>query len=318
MERPVRAAPVMTRSKLLLEVTSEMVGVRGFTPQQARLQLRRQGAANPWEFDLFASDAPSVFDEVASGKVQLGMINPADVLTLAYRGTGPFKEPIPVRTISVIPSWDAFLFAIGERTGLTSLAQIGEQRYPLKIAMRAQPDHSDYLYVNEVFRALGFSLDDLLSWGGAIVPMGFPPPDASAVDRGEIEAIFDEAIGSWTGFALDHGMRLIPLEEPLLQKLEAQGFRRHRMRSEEHDRLPPGIDLPTLDFSGWPVFTRADVPDDFVRLFCDALEARKDRIPWQGEGPLPLERMCIGTPDAPLTAPLHPAAEQFWRERGYL
>ncbi len=49
-----------------------------------------------------------------------------------------------------------------------------------------------------------------------------------------------------------------------------------------------------------------------------ALEARKDRIPWQGEGPLPLERMCRDTPETPLDIPLHPAAERFWHDRGYL
>ncbi len=41
----------------------------------------------------------------------------------------------------------------------------------------------------------------------------------------------------------------------------------------------------------------------------------EDRIPWEG---LPLERMCRHTLEGPLDIPLHPAAESFWRERGYL
>jgi len=48
------------------------------------------------------------------------------------------------------------------------------------------------------------------------------------------------------------------------------------------------------------------------------LEARKDRILWQGQGPLPLEHMCRDTPEGPLDLPLHPAAERFWRAQGYL
>ena len=39
---------------------------------------------------------------------------------------------------------------------------------------------------------------------------------------------------------------------------------------------------------------------------------------WQGEGPLPLERMCRDSPGAPLVVPLHPAAETYWRSLGYL
>ena len=74
----------------------------------------------------------------------------------------------------------------------------------------------------------------------------------------------------------------------------------------------------TLDFSGFPVYTRADVSDDVVTALCAALEASKERIPWQGEGPLPLDRMCRDTPDGPLDVPLHPAAERFWRQKGYI
>jgi len=38
----------------------------------------------------------------------------------------------------------------------------------------------------------------------------------------------------------------------------------------------------------------------------------------QQPGPLPLDRMCIDVPDAPMDVPLHPAAQRFWRECGYL
>jgi len=75
-----------------------------------------------------------------------------------------------------------------------------------------------------------------------------------------------------------------------------------------------GHDVPTLDFSGWPVYTHADAPEDLVAGFCRAIEVCSDRIPWQGEGPLPLDRMCSDTPEAPLPIPLHPAADRYWRE----
>jgi TRAP-type uncharacterized transport system substrate-binding protein len=74
----------------------------------------------------------------------------------------------------------------------------------------------------------------------------------------------------------------------------------------------------TIDFSGWPLFCHAEATDELVERFCAGIEDRKDRIPWEGPGPLPLERMCGSHPDAPLDVPLHPAAERFWREQGYL
>jgi hypothetical protein len=44
----------------------------------------------------------------------------------------------------------------------------------------------------------------------------------------------------------------------------------------------------------------------------------KDKIPWTGEGPLPLYLMCKDSEDGPLTIPLHSAAEQSWKDQGYL
>ena len=54
------------------------------------------------------------------------------------------------------------------------------------------------------------------------------------------------------------------------------------------------------------------------RDFCRALDASKDRIPWAEDAPLPLAQMVRDTPEGHLEVPLHPAAEKFWRERGYL
>ena len=48
------------------------------------------------------------------------------------------------------------------------------------------------------------------------------------------------------------------------------------------------------------------------------LVARKHNIPWEGEGPLPVERMCQDAADTPIDVPLHPAAERYWRKCGFL
>ena len=106
------------------------------------------------------------------------------------------------------------------------------------------------------------------------------------------------------------------LDEAMLTQLEALGFRRAMLPKAHYLRLE--TDVPTLDFSGFPVYTHANVPDAIVTAVCAALEARKETIIWQESGPLPLERMCRDTLAGPLNIPLHPAAERFWRERGYL
>ncbi|HLQ34128.1 MAG TPA: TAXI family TRAP transporter solute-binding subunit [Chloroflexota bacterium] len=312
------AIPATTRSRLMLEVASELVGEADWFQRQAKVSLREQGAAG-WPLTMFAGDTPSAIDEVVEGRAQIAIVNPAEPLTLAYRGTGPFPEPLPVRVITVIPSEDQMAFAVTESSGIRSIEDIGARRFPLRMGMRAQRDHSSHWFVNQVFGAAGFSLDDVIAWGGEVqylarIPQA--PERIEAVRRGGVDAIFDEAVNRWLYPALDAGMRLLPLSGSLLGKLEAMGFRRGIVAQKDYPKLPE--DVLSLDFSGWPVFTQTDAPDELIADFCAALEKRKHTIPWQGPGPLPLERMCLDAPDTPLHVPFHPAAERFWRQRGYL
>jgi TRAP-type uncharacterized transport system substrate-binding protein len=302
----------------MLEVASELVGGDGWPYKQARVLLREQGAAE-WAVNFFGSDSPQAIWEVGEKKADLAIVNPAAPVTLAVRGQGPFKEPLPLRAVTVIPSLDRIGFAVSKRTGLASLEAIRERRFPLRVSLRGHPDHSVHLFIREALAAAGFTLEDITRWGGEVryddrVANG--PRRMEALASGQIDAISDEAVGLWGDQALEADMRFLSLDEPLLEKLEAMGFRRATMTKRQCSKLED--DVLTLDFSGWLVFTRADVPDEVVRAFCRGLEARKDKIPWQGEGPLPLEKMCRDTPEGPLDIPLHPAAAEYWRERGYL
>jgi TRAP-type uncharacterized transport system substrate-binding protein len=120
----------------------------------------------------------------------------------------------------------------------------------------------------------------------------------------------------WAARAIKLGMKFLPIEEPKLKELEAMGMRRVAITKEEFPGLPE--DVWTVDFSGWPVFCMENLDDRIVTQFCQALENRKDRIPWYGEGPMRLDLMCQDTKEGPMMIPLHPAAEAFWREHGYI
>jgi TRAP-type uncharacterized transport system substrate-binding protein len=268
---------------------------------------------------MIASDGPAAIELVACGEMQLAISNPAIYLALAVRGTGPYKDSIPLRAITVIPSPDQLAFAVTEKSGLQSLYEIRERRAPLRISLRGQRDHALHPIVNAVLAAAGFSLDDIVSWGGQVrYDDGLPMKSNrfGALQRGEVDMIVDEAVRGWVNSALDAGMRILPLDDAILTKLEALGLRRALMLKARYPKLD--ADLPTLDFSGFAVYTHASVSDAIVTSICAALEARKDRIGWQEPGPLPVEIMCRDSADGPLVIPLHPAAERFWRGRGYL
>ncbi len=314
----MRTHPHTTRSRLMLEVASQLVSRKDFPYLQARTSLREQGA-DEWPLTLFASDSPATIDEVAAGKVQFAIINPSMILKLAALGSAPFKEPIPLRVIAVLPALDQMVFAVKRETGLISFSDIRARKFPLRVSLRAQPDHSLHLIVDHVLKAAGFSLDDIVSWGGKVrydAGMAYGANRIGAMQRGDIDAIFDEGASAWGNMALELGMTFLALDESILQRLETVGLRRGLIEKKSFPHL--SADVPTLDFSGWPIYTHRDTTDAFVADFCRALEESKECIPWAQEGPLPLAQMVRDTPEGHLEVPLHTAAERYWRERGYL
>jgi TRAP-type uncharacterized transport system substrate-binding protein len=314
----MRTHPHTTRSRLMLEVASELVKRRDWPYLQARVSLREQGS-DQWPVTLFGSDSPATIREVASGKVQFAIINPSMILKMAALGSIPFTEPLPLRSIAVLPSSDQMLFAVARETGLESFSDILQRRFPLKVSLRGQPDHSLHTITNHVLAAAGFSLEDIVSWGGEVrYDAGMPYSDnrIGAAQRREIHAIFDEGASTWGNMALELGMTFLSLDEDLLRRLEEVGLRRGLIERSNFPKL--ANDVPTLDFSGWPIYTHQNTADHLVTDFCRALEASKDRIPWASDAPLPLGQMVRDTPEGHLEVPLHPAAERFWRELGYI
>lgn len=283
-------------------------------------------AANGGTLSLFASDNPEGIHAVVEGRTAMALVNPSVMLTLAYRGHGPFREPQPVRAIAVIPSYDLFAFVVTPETGLTSLEDVRARNFPLKISLRGQRNHSLYPILDCVLTAAGFSLDDVLRWGGSIHhETGFDSPERSGFSsparfemakNGTINAIFDEAVYRWLDEAQKLGMRVLPLGERTIENLLPLGFRANVLDRATYPRLD--ADVATIDFSGFAMFVRTDAPDDLVTSICAGLDLRRASIPWEGFGPLPIADMCRDTPDGPLDVPLHPAAHRYWHEKGYI
>lgn len=314
--------PNVTRSRVVLEIASEMAGgdVPDAVPDYILPKLQLQRARGGKAVTLSASSSAEGIFAVAARELDLAMINPAAVLAVALRGQGIFKEPMPVRAIAVIPSWDAFVFAVRPETGLERFEDIAARKPKLRILMRSTPDHSLHFMFDDVAAAAGFSRDDIARWGGEVRKAGSVPwphtPTFKALISGEVDAIFDEAAHSWVPQALDAGIKILPLAEATVNKLEAMGYRRAVLPRSAYPKLPR--DALSLDFSGWTIFVHADADDALVTRLCAGLDARKARIAWEEPGALPVERMAREALDTPQTVPLHPAAERFWRSRGYL
>jgi TRAP-type uncharacterized transport system substrate-binding protein len=268
----------------------------------------------------FAADGFHELRAVAEGKISVAWINPSVAATLAFKGKGPFSKPLPIRTLAVFPSYDVVGFAVRASAGLTSLAEIKQKKVPLRLSTgqttKRALSHSPTMFtVTAVMKAVGFTVADIKRWGGKIQSVSRPShPDRRApMDNGTFDAVFDEGIKSWGQTALDQGFRYLPVEGQVLERLTAMGYRRSVVPKSRFQGM--NEDVNTVDFSGWPMVVRTDMPEEVAYALCEAIAARK--IPTDNYKPLDVSQLCADE-EAPRGVPFHPGAEHFYRERGYL
>ena len=108
---------------------------------------------------------------------------------------------------------------------------------------------------------------------------------------------------------------LLPLQPSVFAEMEHLGFPGTTIPKSAFPALD--ADVPALEFGGWPLFCRADFPDELAYAVVKAIDARKDTMPVDGDR-FDMSRICRNTEEGPMCAPLHPGAERYYRENGYL
>jgi TRAP-type uncharacterized transport system substrate-binding protein len=164
-----------------------------------------------------------------------------------------------------------------------------------------------------VLALYGFSLADIESWGGKLHMSG-SPGDARRMEplrNGTLDAIFDEALVIWFDESLKHDLVPLALEPDIFAQAAALGWRRAIAPKSKF----PGLaqDHPCLDYSGWPLYASAALPEQTVYEVCAAFAARADEIPWE-DSYTDIGQVWRDTPATPIDVPLHPGAERWLRE----
>jgi TRAP-type uncharacterized transport system substrate-binding protein len=269
----------------------------------------------PWL--RLATGSAILAEGVVKGDVEAAFVNPSALLTQAYRGVGLFKTPLPVRIICNYPSWDRFVMAFHPRAGIRSVADIKAKKYPLRVSVREDPTHSTIVLIDQLFALHGFTLADIESWGGKLVRCGGPGDERRRLEpmaRGEIDAVFDEGIKVWLSEALAAGLAPIGFDASEYEQLGKLGWRRVTVPKSVFPGLPHDVD--TLDFSGWPIYCNASLPEQMAYDICAAVAARDVEMPWEKMAGGNAIQAVTETDATPMDVPLHPGAERWLREQG--
>lgn len=264
---------------------------------------------------LAGTDAPVVVDQ---GKFHFGFANPAGVARMAYLGRGCYEKKMDLRAIGVFPSWDRLVFAVRPETGLTSIAEIKQKKYPLRVSTRSEGSLLSTLFIiDEVLKGYGFVFSDIERWGGAVLRVSNPgsPERAHHIRSGEANAVFDEGLKSWGSSALDSGMRFLEIRPDVLKRVQRIGFPSASVTKQFFPQLDE--EITTVDFSGWPLLCRADFSQDLAYKMATAIDLCHEKIPVDhfDRREMTMQEFCQGGDGGPLTVPLHPGAKSITGKR---
>ena len=260
---------------------------------------------------------------VARGEYHMAITTPSWVANLAAEGREPFVEPLPICSLAQFDHQDMMVFAVRRETGITSIRDIKDKKYPLKVSTPLRETRHPAVWCAEkILEEYGFSFDDIEAWGGKVLrdrPRNQKLAGVKAVSD-EFDAVFDEAImtNRWKTLTTKYEIEFLPIEEEILQRLEKRGWRRGVL----HKGTFPGVDedIAGIDFTGWYLFCRQDMDEEIAYHTVRAIDEQKQMIDLWFPDPtsgmtkhVDMRDLCRNLP-----LPLHPGAQAYYREKGYL
>jgi TRAP-type uncharacterized transport system substrate-binding protein len=202
--------------------------------------------------------------------------------------------------------------------GISSLGEIVERKIPIKLSIRKQgPGGSTAFATKCILDYYGAKIADIEKWGGRVDPVPYPndPKRLNGLTEKIYDVVIDEGISAWIPSALQNGMTVLPLEDELYESLDRLGFKKLRIPKGKY-----GVseDVPAIEFGGWLLCCRAILPDDVTYNITKAIDLQQIVIPTDDGTKLDMSRICKNTEEGPLSVRLHPGAEKYYVEHGYL
>jgi TRAP-type uncharacterized transport system substrate-binding protein len=247
-------------------------------------------------------DAPVDFGVTASDFLSRAFFGEAD-----YTSIGPLTN---LRLIAKIEDPFYLLVAVKAESGITNLAQIREKRLPVRVLCMGSP------ITQPILEYYGITRKDLESWGGS---MG-----NEMAERGN--GVFDVIINDiaspannpesdyWTAFSYKYNLHFIELPDELLSSIivKVKGTQLVTVKWG----LLKGVDrkIKTVGRSGNSVFARYDTPEQASYDIAKAIDINRAALKWFIR-PYSYDSRTVWKNDG---VPLHPGAERYYREMGYI
>lgn len=264
------------------------------------------------------NDYPPPLDEVnledgvnvrVNAKLDFGVTSSA-MLASAYKsglaGKGPYRN---LRLIAKIEDPFYYLIAVRKELGIRDFARIRQQHLPVRIL------GSD-ANMASILKYYGITADSIKAWGGKTNVSN------EEAKKGEFDMIagflaspsLNPESAIWTTLSQKFDLYFLELPEDLLKQIAQQNTDAEIV--EVHQNLLKGVNrrFKTLGRSGEAIFARDDIPAQAAYDLAKAIDANHGALKW-------FIRVYTYDPKTVwqnFGVPLHPGAEKYYREAGYI
>jgi uncharacterized protein len=228
----------------------------------------------------------------------------------AYNGTFGNAEPYHnLRLIAKIEDPFYFLLAVRKELGVTNMAQVKQMQIPLRIfgTGREMATILDYYDITD---------EDIALWGGKT---GVSLAEALNGDFDLIAGFLaspslNPESSYWTTLSQQFDLYFMELPDELLGQIAEQNVDAELVEAQHS--LLRGVDrrIKTLGRSGESIFARDDTPEQAAYDLAKAMDENQAALKWF----IRIYSYDPGTVWQNFGVPLHPGAERYYREVGYI
>ena len=263
------------------------------------------------------NDYPPPLDEInikdgvgrINARVDFGVTSSA-MLCSAYNGTlvgkGPFRN---LRLIAKIEDPFYYMVAVKKESGIKDFVHIKQQHLPIRII-------GTDANMMTILKYYSITAEDINAWGGKI---GVTIEEAL---KGNFDIVtgflaspsLNPESSLWTTLSQKFNLYFLELPEDLLELIARQNVDAEFV--DVHQNLLRGVDrrIKTLGRSGESIFARDDASEQVAYDLAKAIDENHGALKW-------FIRVYTYDPKTVwqnFGVPLHPGAEKYYREVGYI
>lgn len=261
--------------------------------------------------------APYLF---ADGMADIAFINGAPAKWAYEEGTLG-KEPTQeyralVGSLTSVSAVNFMTKSFIDKHGVDTIEEVVEKKIPIRIGCSPKGSMDEKI-VEMLLEHLGVTYDDIKSWGGDVVHGGGSDL-AAMVKDGKLDMILDHTSvqsSTMTEIAMTCDVHFTQWSDETLDWFCEQGFERITIPAESwKGQTEEIINAGTPDC----IYVAKDMPDEVAYQLAKGMCEQREYLVSQYASIEPFDPETCWKPEKVGSVPLHPGAEKYFKEAGYM